>query len=56
MEDSIIYQNCELLGRFMEGKATALDTTTILNGMCSQLCELLLVSLTAMNLISKEQQ
>lgn len=54
MEDSLVYQNCEMLGRFLEGNATNSERTSVRYGMCSSLCELVLVSLKAMNLISKE--
>ena len=54
MEDRMVYQKCEMLGRFLDGNASALEAATIRYGVCSSLCELVLVSLKAMNLISKE--
>lgn len=56
MEDSMVYQNCEMLGRFLEGNASYSEKTAIRYGISTPLCELVMVSLKAMNLISKEQR
>lgn len=51
MEDSFAYQNYELLGRFLDGKASEADITTVRYGICTPLCELVLVSIKAISLI-----
>lgn len=56
MEDRMVYQNCEMLGRFLEGNASVSEAAAIRYEICPPLCELVLVSLKAMNLISKEQR
>ena len=52
MEDSLVY--CEMLGRFLEGNSSYSEKATIRYGISTPLCELVMVSLKAMNLISKE--
>lgn len=51
MEDRHVYQNYELLGRFLDGNASELDVTSVRYGLCTPLCELVLVSIKAMSLI-----
>ena len=51
MGDRLIYQNYELLGRFLDGKASESDVTSVRYGLCTPLCELVLVSIKAMSLI-----
>lgn len=51
MEDRLAYQNYELLGRFLDGKASESDITSARYGICTPLCELVLVSIKAMSLI-----
>ena len=51
MEDRLAYQNYELLGRFLDGKASESDITSVRYGICTPLCELVLVSIKAMSLI-----
>lgn len=55
MEDRMEYQSCELLGRFLDGNATSEDMASIRTGLNASLCELLLVSMEAMSLISNEE-
>lgn len=51
MEDSKIWENCEKLGRFLEGNASESDTLDIRSGYRQSLSELLFVSLLASRLI-----
>ena len=51
MEDRLAYQNYELLGRFLDGTASESDVTAVRYGLCTPLCELVLVSINAMGLI-----
>ena len=51
MEDRLSYHNCELLGRYLDGKASELDEASIRYGLCTSLCELVLVSVKAISLI-----
>ena len=51
MEDRLAYQNYELLGRFLDGKASESDVSSVRYGFCTPLCELILVSVKAINLI-----
>ena len=51
MEDRLVYQNFEMLGRFLDGKASEFDVTSVRYGFCTPLCELVLVSIQAISLI-----
>lgn len=51
MEDRLAYQNYELLGRCLDGKASEFDISSVRYGLCAPLCELVLVSIKAMSLI-----
>lgn len=56
MEDRIECRNYEMLGRFLEGKASGQDMASIRSGLNASLCELLMVSMKAMSLIPNEKQ
>lgn len=56
MEDRIECRDYEMLGRFLEGKASGRDMATIRSGLDASLCELLLVSMKALRLIPNEKQ
>ena len=56
MEDRLAYQNYELLGRFLDGKASEADFTSVRYGLSIPLCELVLVSFKAMSLIKTGMQ
>ncbi len=51
MEDSMVYRNCETMGRFLDGKASRQDIVAVRYGICTSLCEIVLVSVKAMSLI-----
>ena len=56
MEGNLLYQDCEMIGRFLDGNADNSVMAAIRNGMDTALCELVLVSIKAMCLISNERQ
>lgn len=56
MKDRLAYQNYELLGRFLDGRASEFDVFSIQYGLCTPLCELVLVSINTMILIKTGKQ
>lgn len=51
MEDRLAYRSYEMIGRFLDGKASESDVTSVRYGFCTSLCELVLVSIKAISLI-----
>ena len=51
MEDRLAYQNYELIGRFLDDKASESDVASVSYGFCTPLCELVLVSIKAISLV-----